>query len=243
MPGVPLNITLPSSGDAWPTWANAVRSALSTLITDIEADVVTAEITENANHVMNGYAVTDAQWYVVRSGNTTAIPTNAIGIKDGEWYATNSNAVSVKLTHNDEIADLFDDRTETVPAKAAWYLDAVGGAATVGTGGQMTFNGDWNSYYSIQPSRVGTRLKALVISINKANASATTVNVHKVSTVGAIGAAIGTGSSTTTGDTTISISIASPTAIVAGEHWVVFIDQPAGNNTNYNIQFTYDKIA
>jgi len=99
MPGTDLNITLPVVGtDSWPVWADRVTTALTTIINDIEAQVVTSEILENADHDFNGFALTDAKWITFRTGNTTSLPTYGLGFKNGDLWACDSAGNQVQIT-------------------------------------------------------------------------------------------------------------------------------------------------
>jgi len=99
MPGTDLNITLPVVGtDSWPVWADRVTTALTTIINDVEAQVVTSEILENADHDFNGFALTDAKWITFRTGNTTSLPTYGLGFKNGDLWACDSAGNQVQIT-------------------------------------------------------------------------------------------------------------------------------------------------
>jgi hypothetical protein len=119
MPGSDLNITLPVVGtDSWPVWADGITSALTTLINDIEAPIVTSEILENADHDFNGFALVDARWLTFRSGNTTNLPTYGIGFKSGDLYACDSAGNQIQITSGGQLAGVGNGfRGDTAYAK------------------------------------------------------------------------------------------------------------------------------
>lgn len=162
MPGSDLNITLPVVGtDSWPVWADRVTTALTTLINDIEAQVVTSEILENADHDFNGFALTDARWMTFRTGNTTDIPTYGIGFKNGDLYACDSagNQIQIssggvlagvgngfrgdtayaKYTASSSLYEFLDSSSNYDDVKANDFIVANGGtaSATIGFGGSV----------------------------------------------------------------------------------------------------------
>src|SRR5688500_20184457 len=105
MPGSDLNITLPVVGtDSWSTWADRVTTALTTIINDIEAQIVTSEILENADHDFNGFALTDARWLTFRSGNSTDIPTYGAGFKNGDFYVCDSAGNQIQVSSGGGLA-------------------------------------------------------------------------------------------------------------------------------------------
>ena len=119
MPGSDLNITLPVVGtDSWPVWADRVTTALTTIINDIEAQIVTSEILENADHDFNGFALTDARWVTFRQGNTSSIPTYGIGFKNGDFWACDSAGNQVQITSAGVLAGVGNGfRGDTAYAK------------------------------------------------------------------------------------------------------------------------------
>lgn len=99
MPGSSLNITLPEVGtDSWATWADGINTALTTIINDLEPQIVTSEINENADHDFNGYALTDVRWAQFRAGNTTDLPTYGAGFKDGNFWVCDGSGNQVQVT-------------------------------------------------------------------------------------------------------------------------------------------------
>jgi len=119
MPGTDLNITLPVVGtDSWPVWADRVTTALTTIINDIEAQVVTSEILENADHDFNGFALTDARWVVFRSGNTSSLPTYGLGFKNGDLWACDGGGNQVQISSSGQLAGIGNGfRGDTAYAK------------------------------------------------------------------------------------------------------------------------------
>lgn len=119
MPGTDLNITLPVVGtDSWPVWADRVTTALTTIINDIEAQVVTSEILENADHDFNGFAITDARWVVFRQGNTSSIPTYGVGFKNGDLWAGDASGNQIQITSGGLLAGVGNGfRGDTAYAK------------------------------------------------------------------------------------------------------------------------------
>lgn len=162
MPGSDLNITLPVVGtDSWPVWADRVTTALTTIINDIEPQIVTSEILENADHDFNGFALTDARWMTFRQGNTTSLPTYGIGFKNGDLWACDSagNQVQItsagvlagvgngfrgdtayaKYTASSSLYEFLDSSSNYDDVKANDFIVANGGtaSATVGFGGTV----------------------------------------------------------------------------------------------------------
>ena len=162
MPGSDLNITLPVVGtDSWPVWADRVTTALTTIINDIEPQIVTSEILENADHDFNGFALTDARWMTFRQGNTTSLPTYGIGFKNGDLWACDSagNQVQItsagvlagvgngfrgdtayaKYTASSSLYEFLDSSSAYDDVKANDFIVANGGtaSATIGFGGTV----------------------------------------------------------------------------------------------------------
>jgi hypothetical protein len=95
-----------------------VTTALTTLINDIEAPIVTSEILENADHDFNGFALVDARWVTFRSGNTTDLPTYGVGFKSGDLYACDSAGNQIQITSGGQLAGVGNGfRGDTAYAK------------------------------------------------------------------------------------------------------------------------------
>lgn len=100
MPGASLNLTLPASGDSWPTWSQRVLDCFTAIKNDLEAPVVTSELSMTADLAMNNKGFTDSAYFGCRTTNTAAIPTSSIGIKGSEWWATDGSGNQVQITKN-----------------------------------------------------------------------------------------------------------------------------------------------
>lgn len=152
MPGTDLNITLPDPGvTSWPQWADDITTALDTIINDLEPQVVTSEFLENADHVMNGYALTDARYLTFRQGNTGNLPTLGAGFKNGDFWVCDSagNQIQVtsggtltgvgngfrgdtayaKYTASSDLYEFLDSANNYDNVKATWFKVANGASA------------------------------------------------------------------------------------------------------------------
>lgn len=354
MPGAPLDLTIPDVTDTWPTWSSKVEECLRDIEADLEPPVLFSELSANANFDLSNFASTNARYYSCYPGNSTTIPTNGIGVKNGEWYATDGAGNEIQVTSNGTLnfaatggftgdyvsagaqarytnattlyefldgtgalADgSFDDirvsnganyallqyggsvNTNFIlpPTVAAGVsvltVDASGNVAhnaTIGVGftinnanvtltgtadikhpdhtqtlagvahGRTAVINDWTTATSggrlrrtgsitseLYPqgamNRVGSRLKSVVISMNKSDGTVTTFTLHKVSNTGAIGAAIGTNTTTALGNSELTVTVGVPSALVAGEHWclqVVYVG--AGDHTIFNVRWLWDR--
>lgn len=99
MPGTDLNITLPTvATDTWPVWANGINAALTTIVNDLEPQVVTSEINETSDHAFNGYAATDLKWLTFRVGNSLNLPAYGAGFKEGNFWIGDGSGNQIQVT-------------------------------------------------------------------------------------------------------------------------------------------------
>lgn len=98
MPGVDLNLDLPSVSDTLATIVSKLVTAVSTIADDLEAKVVPAEINVNTALGMNGSALTNlgSAQFVAGNPPTTA---GSVYYNGGEFYAIDSTG-TIRLTLN-----------------------------------------------------------------------------------------------------------------------------------------------
>lgn len=102
MPGVDLNITLPTVGATLgPTWASDLNTAIQTIIDDIEPLVVASEININADLEMNLNNLTETT--AVQFDTTTGVLTgganaNKVHFSSGEFFVVDGTGASVRIT-------------------------------------------------------------------------------------------------------------------------------------------------
>lgn len=99
MPGAALALNLPIPGTTtWAEWATLVNEAFTAIKNDLEPLVRSDEFTVVNDIQMNNYSIEDASFFTCRNGNASAVPTNSIGMRNGNWFATDSAGNTVQIT-------------------------------------------------------------------------------------------------------------------------------------------------
>jgi hypothetical protein len=99
MPGVDLNLSLPSLSDSLSTVVSKTAVALSAIEDDLAAQVVTAELNINAALSMNGSSLTDVSSLQLLAGNAPTTNGSIYYHTDGEFYVRTA-AGAIKVTSN-----------------------------------------------------------------------------------------------------------------------------------------------
>lgn len=128
MPGIDLNLQLPSIGDSFASILAAWNTALSAIEDDLAAKVVPSEINVNASFSLNGNYLTNVGAVQLLSGNTPA-SAGSFYYKAGEFYVRNSTG-ELKLTDGTAlnaaaIGSIVGDYGGANPARVS-YNDASG---------------------------------------------------------------------------------------------------------------------
>lgn len=103
MPGVTITSPLPAVGStAGPTWATQLIAWCNEIEADIEASVVPAEISVNANFEFNNYRVTELQGAQFQSKATPSTAggtdTNMLEVVSGELFFIDGGGASIQMT-------------------------------------------------------------------------------------------------------------------------------------------------
>jgi hypothetical protein len=128
MPGIDLNLDLPSLSDTLSTIVSKLVTAVSTIEDDLAEKVVPAEININSSLSMNGSALTNIGSLQMVSG---AVPTTAGAMyySGGEWFVRDATGL-IQLTANGalnaaSVGGIVGDYGGVNPAKVT-YVDASG---------------------------------------------------------------------------------------------------------------------
>jgi hypothetical protein len=101
MPGIDLNLVLPSLSETQATNIARIATALQTIEDDLSADVTTGEIDINADLSMEGNALTNVRGIQFSDGYDAA-PAGTMYYSEGEFYVVTADGV-VRLTLAGEI--------------------------------------------------------------------------------------------------------------------------------------------
>lgn len=168
---------------------------------------------------------------VDNTGQISASATLAVGF-------TINNA-DITLTGTADV--LHPDRTRTEPAQALYYSNtsSVGSPSSLRDGGHSV-TGAWEAHYHIPGLRVGERLKSVALRLNRADATATTLEIYSV-TNGVRTSISAVASTTTTGDVTLTATVTTPATNATGTWYYAQMNyNGAGLNFTRDVRWTVD---
>ena len=243
MPGVNLNLPIPSLADTQTQVVTKTAQALTLINTDLAAKVVSSEIDINANLGLNGFALTNVGSLQFSNSTVSALPGN-IFYSNGEWFLVDSTG-SVQITSNGAInlavVGAIGGDYSTVNALLS-YDSANTRYRFFGSGGTALVDTDARNYVAN-----GAAAGKVTFGVDSSLATNITFNVKSVPTsnIGILGydASVGAvvNGSTITAPTTFSNTTTFGSTIVASgliQHPAYTTEIPlfVGEETQTNVQ-------
>jgi len=215
--GSPLGVVLPANGDAWPLWNSKLLAALTIIISTLESPVTPTgmDLGTAASDAQN-QKFTDLFYVGLHEQSVSGTDPGTVVNVGGDLYWVNGDGIAVRLTNGTNPALATNPQNLAIPLWSPFLTTAT---QAPGTNNIITVNAAGSAVVPIHGLVEGDILNSVSFRLVW-SAGTITCNIYKHSLEG-VRSTAGTGTVTSGGTQTKTITVSVPAPLNAGESYTV----------------------